>query len=74
MAITSGTKEQVVPDDSQFHEKLIIKLNQNEKSYLSASDLFIQIRNELDQTAHTPMNGYMQDVGHEGGDFIFIKK
>lgn len=74
VAITSGTKEQVVPDDSQFHEKLIIKLNQNEKSYLSASDLFIQIRNELDQTAHTPMNGYMQDVGHEGGDFIFIKK
>ncbi len=73
-AMTSGTLKEV-PDKSVFMEYLVKRLNQNEKKYISALDLFSSMREAiLNNSPNTPQYGTVQNAGDEGGDFIFIQK
>ena len=73
-AMTSGTFEEV-PDRSVFLEFLLKRLNENEKRYVSASELFSSFREAvLNNSPNVPQYGVIQDTGDEGGDFIFIKR
>ncbi len=73
-AMTSGTLEEV-PDRSVFLEYLLKRLLENEKKYLSTSELFNSFREAvLNNSPNVPQYGVIQDTGDEGGDFIFIKR
>ncbi len=73
-AMTSGTLEEV-PDRSVFLEFLLKRLLENEKKYLSASELFNNFREAvLNNSPNVPQYGVIQDTGDEGGDFIFMKR
>ena len=73
-AMTSGTLEQV-PDRSVFLEYMLKRLMENEKKYLSASELFSSFREAvLNNSPNIPQYGVIQDTGDEGGDYIFIKR
>jgi hypothetical protein len=73
-AMTSGTFEEV-PDRSVFLEFFLKRLNENEKKYISASELFNSFREAvLNNSPNIPQYGVIQDTGDEGGDFIFIKR
>ena len=73
-AMTSGTLEEV-PDRSVFLEFLLKRLLENEKKYLSASELFSSFREAvLNNSPNIPQYGVIQNTGDEGGDFIFIKR
>jgi hypothetical protein len=52
-------------------------LSENKISYLSAGELFNSLKMKvLDETSgrSIPQNGVIQGSGHEGGDFIFVKR
>lgn len=73
-AMTSGNKEEV-PDKSVFMEYLIKRLTENTEKYLSSEVLFSSFRTAVMNNSTTiPQFGVIQNVGDEGGDFIFIKK
>lgn len=73
-AMTSGTMKEV-PDKSVFIQYLIKKLAENEKKYLSAQELFAVMRDPiLNNSPNVPQIGRIQNVGDEGGDFIFVLK
>jgi hypothetical protein len=73
-AMTSGTLKEV-PDRSVFLEYLSGRLNENEKKYISAGELFSSMREAvLNNSPNIPQYGVIQDSGDEGGDFIFIKR
>ncbi len=73
-AMTSGTLEEV-PDRSVFLEYLLKRLLENDKKYLSTSELFNSFREAvLNNSPNIPQYGVIQDTGDEGGDFIFIKR
>ena len=75
-AITSGASESV-PDQSVFVKYLLKSLHTESNPCISSSELFSKFRNIV--TLNSPSNqkpqeGALQQVGHEGGDFIFHKK
>ncbi len=73
-AITSGTLT-VVPDKSVFFQYLIKNLRENTSDYLSAEELFSKMRMAvMNNSENVPQFGTIQNVGDEGGDFIFIKR
>jgi hypothetical protein len=73
-AITSGTLT-VVPDKSVFFQYLFKNLKDNKKEYISAEELFSNMRMAvIHNSMNVPQYGTIQNVGDEGGDFIFIKK
>jgi hypothetical protein len=73
-AITSGYLT-VVPDRSVFFQYLIKNLKENTNEYLSAEELFSKMRMAvINNSSNVPQFGTIQNVGDEGGDFIFIKK
>lgn len=73
-AITSGTLTEV-PDKSAFFQYFIKNLKENTSEYLPAEQLFSQMRIAvINNSANVPQFGTIQNVGDEGGDFIFIKK
>lgn len=73
-AITSGTLS-TVPDNSVFFNYLIKYLEDNERDFLPASELFTQVRRSvLNNSLTVPQDGVIMDTGDEGGDFIFIRK
>ena len=75
-AITSGVKEEV-PDRSIFFKELLKFLGKNQREFLSASDLFVGIRNKIIANSpfhQKPQFGAVGGTGDEGGDFIFIRK
>jgi hypothetical protein len=73
-AMTSGTLEEV-PDRSVFLEYLLKRLLENDKKYISTSELFNSFREAvLNNSPNIPQYGVIQDTGDEGGDFIFIKR
>lgn len=75
-AITSGNMK-TVSDKSVFIEYLIKRLEQNNKKYLSAGELFISFRKAVINNSpnnQVPQFGIIQQAGDEGGDFIFIRK
>ena len=73
-AMTSGTLN-TVPDESRFMEYLIKRLEDNERDYFLAKQLFFEIETAvINNTNNVPQYGTIQNTGDEGGDFIFIKK
>ena len=73
-AITSGNMS-VVPDRSVFFQYFIKNLRDNDKEFLPAEELFSKMRMAvISNSENVPQFGTIQNVGDEGGDFIFIKK
>ena len=72
-AITSGTLK-TVPNKSVFLKYLINRLKNNEELYLTARKIFDRIEEPKNNSSIVPQYGTIQEVGDEGGDFIFIKK
>ena len=73
-AMTSGTLT-VVPDQSIFLKYMIDRLQKNIEKYLSSEQLFSMFRIAVINNSNViPQFGVIQDVGDEGGDFIFILK
>lgn len=73
-AITSGTLK-TVPNKSVFLKYLIDRLNNNTELYLTARKIFDNIEEPvMNNSKNVPQYGTIQEVGDEGGDFIFIKK
>lgn len=73
-AITSGTLKEV-PDKSVFLQYFIKRLQENTDNYLSSEQLFSSLRMAvINNSPNIPQYGTIQNVGDEGGDFIFIKR
>ena len=73
-AMTSGTLTEV-PDQSVFLKYLIDRMQNNFEEYLSAEQLFSKLRMAvINNSKVIPQYGVIQEVGDEGGDFIFILK
>ncbi len=73
-ALTSGTLSEV-PDKSVFIEYLIKRLDQNTKKYLPSEQLYSSLKEAvMNNSQNIPQYGTIQNVGDEGGDFIFIRK
>jgi hypothetical protein len=73
-AITSGTLT-VVPDKSVFFQYLLKNLKDNTNEYFSAEELFSKMRIAvINNSSNIPQFGTIQNVGDEGGDFIFIRR
>jgi hypothetical protein len=71
-AMTSGTMTEV-PDQSAFLKYLVDRLQNNFEKYLSSEQLFSNFRMAvINNSKVLPQYGVIQDVGDEGGDFIFI--
>lgn len=73
-AITSGILK-TVPNKSVFFKYFADRLERNSEVYMSASQLFQSIEIPVaNNSPNTPQYGDIQNVGDEGGDFIFIKR
>jgi len=73
-AITSGTLTEV-PVRSVFFQYFIKNLRENSVEYLSSEELFSKMRMAvINNSENVPQYGTIQNVGDEGGDFIFIRK
>ncbi|MFH0755914.1 MAG: caspase family protein [Bacteroidota bacterium] len=73
-ALTSGTLSEV-PDKSVFIEYLIKRLDQNTKKYLPSEQLYSSLKEAvMNNSQNIPQYGTIQNVGDEGGDFIFIRR
>ncbi len=73
-AMTSGAYT-IVPDESAFIRYLIQRLNENQETYLSSEELFSSFRMAVISNSNSvPLYGEIQNVGNEGGDFIFLKR
>ena len=73
-AITSGTLK-TVPNISVFMKYLLDRLEHNPEAFFSASQLFQSIEIPVgNNSPTTPQYGVIQNVGDEGGDFIFIRR
>jgi hypothetical protein len=71
-AMTSGTLT-VVPDKSAFLKYLVERLQDNTEKYLSSEQLFSSFRMAvINNSDVVPQFGVINNVGDEGGDFIFI--
>ena len=73
-AITSGVLK-TVPNKSVFFRYFSDRLLMNREVYLSASQLFQSVEIPVaNNSPNTPQYGDIQNVGDEGGDFIFIRR
>lgn len=73
-AITSGVLK-TVPNKSVFFKYFAERLEANMEVYMSASQLFQSIEIPVaNNSPNTPQYGDIQNVGDEGGDFIFIRR
>jgi len=73
-AMTSGTLKEV-PDRSVFVKYLIKELDKNRERYLPSESLFGNFKTAvLNNSPNIPQYGTIQNVGDEGGDFVFIRK
>ncbi len=71
-AMISGTLTEV-HDQSPFLRYLVERLENNTEKYLPAGQLFKNFRMAvINNSKVLPQFGVIQDVGDEGGDFIFI--
>jgi hypothetical protein len=72
-AMTSGTDQEEVPDESAFIKYLLDRLLTNNDKFLSSEQLFSNFKMAVINNSNiVPQFGVIQDVGDEGGDFIFI--
>ena len=79
LALTSGGVEEVSDagrdDHSIFTYYLIKALQENDKKYFDASQLFGEFRMAVtNNSEQTPMLQVIRDTNDEGGQFIFIRK
>lgn len=80
-AMTSGAMT-TVPDRSVFLEYLTKYLAENKEAYKTANSIFTSLQTVVidnsprmdDGTRTTPLYGSIQEAGHEGGDFIFVRR
>jgi hypothetical protein len=73
-AMTSGTLKEV-PDKSVFIEYLIKRLEANRQKYLASEALYSSMKEAvMNNSPNIPRYGTIQNVGDEGGDFIFIRR
>jgi Caspase domain len=75
-AMTSGSLT-TVPDQSAFMEHLIKQLRKNQDHYISATDIFVAIKNPTIRESKVevlPQYGELNVADHQGGDFIFVKR
>lgn len=73
-AITSGTLK-TVPNKSVFIKYLLDRLEKNKEKYFPAGSLYRAIEEPVgNNSTSLPQYGVINNVGDEGGDFIFIKK
>ena len=73
-AMTSGIIQEV-PDESVFIKYLIRRLDENEEPYLTSELLFSSFKQAvMNNSPNVPQFGVIQNVGDEGGDFVFIKR
>ena len=73
-AMTSGILEEV-PDESVFIRYLIKRLKDNEEEFLPSELLFSSFKTAVMNNSSTvPQFGVIQNVGDEGGYFVFIKR
>jgi hypothetical protein len=71
-AMTSGTLTEV-PDQSAFLKYMVDRLMTNTLKYLPSEQLFSSFRIAvINNSSVVPQFGVIQEVGDEGGDFIFI--
>jgi len=72
--MTSGLNK-TVPDKSIFIKYLLKYLNENNKTYLRAGELYNDIRESvMANTDNNPQFEVIKNTSHEGGEFIFHKK
>ncbi len=73
-AMTSGTLTEV-PDNSAFIKYLVERLKKSKEKYLCSEQLFSNISHAvINNSDVVPQFGEIQNVGDQGGDFIFIRK
>jgi WD40 repeat protein len=73
-AMTSGILQEV-PDESVFIKYLIKRLEENEDKYLPSEALFSSFKTAvMNNSQNVPQFGTIQNVGDEGGDFIFVTR
>jgi hypothetical protein len=73
-AMTSGILQEV-PDESVFLKYLVERLEKNEEKYLSSEALFSSFKTAvMNNSPNVPQYGTIQNVGDEGGDYIFIRR
>jgi WD40 repeat protein len=73
-AITSGILQEV-PDESMFIFYLVERLKENKEKFLPSEMLFSSFKQAvMNNSPNVPQYGVIQNVGDEGGDFIFIRK
>lgn len=73
-AMTSGPLNEV-PDQSAFLKYLTQRLDENRETYLSSEELFSSFRMAVISNSNVvPQYGVIQDVGNQGGDFIFLRR
>ena len=72
-AMTSGTKNETVSDESAFLKYLVMRLLENKEKYMPSGQLFNSFLMAVMNNSRTvPQYGVIQDVNDQGGDFIFI--
>ncbi|MCU0471750.1 MAG: caspase family protein [Bacteroidales bacterium] len=73
-AMTSGILQEV-PDESVFIKYLVKRLDENGERFLSSELLFSSFKTAvMNNSSNVPQYGVIQNVGDEGGDFIFIRR
>lgn len=73
-AITSGTLK-TVPNESVLIKYLVNYLKNNKEPFLTGSQLFQNLEEPVGNNAPSvPQFGVIQNVGDEGGDFIFVRR
>lgn len=73
-AMTSGTLTEV-PDQSAFLKYLNDRLLQNENKFITSEELYSSFRMAvINNSKAIPQFGVIQEVGDEGGDFIFVRR
>ena len=74
-AMTSGTSGEEVPDESVFVHYLMDRLYNSEKRWLTSHELFATLEEPvLSNGPNVPQYGTIQGTGHEGGDFVFLRR
>ncbi len=73
-AMTSGNLKEV-PDKSVFVKYLLRHLKENKAKFLPSEELYSSFKTAvLNNSPNVPRYGTIQNVGDEGGDFIFVRK
>jgi hypothetical protein len=73
-AMTSGLNKPV-PDESVFIKYLLKELEKNKKPFIRAGELYNEIKEAvIANTDNNPQFEIIKNAGHEGGEFIFLKK